>query len=101
MEYVRICTYVYLSVSWQYSNSTVAVGKYVCTARFFVMGPRPHLSLYSREHIKALLQGGASTAEIVDTLKQEGIVTCRQIVWRFQCHFEKHGIVAPLPKLGR
>ena len=67
MEYVR--TYIYLSVSWQYSNSTVAVGKYVCTARFFVMGPRPRLSLYSRERIKALLQGGASTAEIVDTLQ--------------------------------
>ena len=65
------------------------------------MARRPRLSMYSRERIKVLLQGGASISEIVNCLKSEGIITCRQTVWRFQCHLRTHGFTSPLPKSGR
>ena len=65
------------------------------------MAPRPHLSMYSRERIKVLLSDGLSIQEIVRVLESEGIVTCRQTVWRIQCHLQKHGSIAPLPKSGR
>ena len=65
------------------------------------MARRPRLSMYSRERIKVLLQGGASISEIVNRLKSEGIITCRQTVWRFQCHLRTHGFTSPLPKSGR
>ena len=60
--------------------------------------PMTRLSMYSRERIRGLLRGGASVADIVDTLKSEGIVTCRQIVWRFKQHLDEH--IEPLPKSG-
>ena len=65
-----------------------------------VMGPRPRLSLYSRQRIKILLRDGATIAEIV-ALKNEGILTCRQTVWRMKCHLETHNSIEPLPKSGR
>ena len=65
------------------------------------MGPRPRLSLYSRQRIKILLRDGATIAEIVDALKNEGILTCRQTVWRMKCHLEAHNSIEPLPKSGR
>ena len=61
----------------------------------------PRLSLYSRERIKVLLRDGASIAEIVDALKKEDIITCRQTVWRLQRHLDAHGSITPLPKSGR
>ena len=65
------------------------------------MPPRPRLSTYSRQRIKVLLENGASTSDIVSTLRREGVVTCRQTVWRFQCHMQRHQCIAPLPKSGR
>ena len=61
----------------------------------------PRLSMYSRERIKVLLHDGASIAEIVDALKKEDIITCRQTVWRLQRHLDAHGSITPLPKSGR
>ena len=58
------------------------------------------LSPYSRQQIKVLLSNGESIADIVKLLEKEGIVTCRQTVWRFQRHLEEHGSTAPLPKSG-
>ena len=65
------------------------------------MPPRPRLSTYSRQRIKVLLENGASTSDIVSALRREGVVTCRQTVWRFQCHMQRHQCIAPLPKSGR
>ena len=39
--------------------------------------------------------------EIVRVLESEGIVACRQTVWRIQCHLQKHDSIAPLPRSGR
>lgn len=62
---------------------------------------RPRLTTYARQRIHALRKTGATTAEIVATLKSEGIVTCRQTVWRFQQHVDEHTTIEPLPKSGR
>jgi transposase len=48
-----------------------------------------------------MIRGGASVAQVVRTLKVEGIITCRQTVWRLQRHIVEHGTVDPLPKSGR
>ena len=65
------------------------------------MAPRPKLSAYTRQRIKVLLSNGESITEIVKLFEKEGIITCRQTVWRFQRHLEEHGSTAPLPKSGR
>ena len=65
------------------------------------MRPRPRLSMYARERIRQLTREGASVAQVVETLKRERIVTCRQTVWRMQRHIAEYGIVEPLPKSGR
>ena len=62
---------------------------------------RPRLSLYARERIRQLLSGGRSYSEIVQILKSEGIVTCRQTVWRLEKHINAHDTIIPLPKPGR
>ena len=66
-----------------------------------VTRPRSHLSLYARERIRQLTCGTGSTSDIVEALKTEGLLTCRQIVWRIQRHIEIYGTIQPLPKLGR
>ena len=65
------------------------------------LSSRPRLSLYTRERIRLLTEGGATVAEITEVLKQEGIVTCRQTVWRIQQHIRNHGTIKPLQKSGR
>ena len=62
---------------------------------------RPRLSTYARQRIRQLLSEGLTCSEIVATLKQEGIYTCRQTVWRLENHIESYGMIAPLPKSGR
>ena len=54
---------------------------------------RPRLSLHARERIRQLTDGiGCSTVtDIVEALKSEAIITCRQTVWQIQCHIERHG----------
>ena len=56
---------------------------------------------YAREKIRQLLSGGRSCSEIVQILKSEGIVTCRQTVWRLEKHINAHDTIIPLPKPGR
>jgi transposase len=48
-----------------------------------------------------LLAEGYTCSEVVTTLKQEGIHTCRQTVWRLGGHIKVHGTITPLPKSGR
>lgn len=67
----------------------------------FQMPPKPRLSLIADNVLKVLLESGASTTDIVKILHQEGVVTCRQTVWRFKCHLENHHQIEPLPKCGR
>ena len=57
---------------------------------------RPCLSLYARERIRKLTDGTSTVTDIV-----EGIITCRQTVWRIQRHIERHETIKPLPKSGR
>ena len=40
-------------------------------------------------------------AIVMDALKEEGIDTCRQTVWRLERHISTHGKLMPLPKSGR
>ena len=80
MQYMHVHTYMYFS---------------------FQMGPRPRLSMYSRKRIQVLLQSGATIPDITDILKMEGIVTCRQTVWRMKRHIDLHRTLKPLPKSGR
>ena len=61
----------------------------------------PYLSMYARERIRQLLSGGSSCKEVVASLKEEGIDTCRQTVWRLERHMKAHGTIKPLPKSGR
>ena len=35
------------------------------------------------------------------TLSKEGIITCRQTVWRLERHINTYGTIVPLPKCGR
>ena len=65
------------------------------------MDLRPRLSMYARERIRQLSSDGTSVAQMVEVLKEEGIATCRQTVWRLQRHIEEYGTVAPLHKSGR
>ena len=60
-----------------------------------------HLSLYARERMRTLLSSGASINNVLKELAKEGIKPCRQTVWRFKCHYQKYGSIAPLPKSGR
>ena len=62
---------------------------------------RPRLSMYARERIWQLLAEGYTCSEVVTALKQEGIHTCRQTVWRLDGHIKGYGTIAPLPKSGR
>ena len=62
---------------------------------------RPRLSLYARERIRKLTDGTSTVTDIVEALKSEGIITCRQTVWRIQRHIERHETIQPLPKSGR
>lgn len=79
-------------------SSVLCSGTYICmivnASLWWIRCPS--LSVYSRERIKVFLQHRASIAEIVDTLKCEGTVTCRQ---RFQHHLNMPSILLP-PKLG-
>ena len=72
----------------------------VRTSQQWVHAP-PRLSMYAKERIQWLLEGGVTIADIVVTLKSEGIVTCRQTVWRFKQHLDEHNSIEPLPKSGR
>ena len=58
---------------------------------------RPRLSMYARERIRQLLSEGSTCVEVVTALRQEGIDTCRQTVWRLERHITVHGTVQPLP----
>ena len=62
---------------------------------------RPQLSLYARERIQNLLDQGLSCADVVTTVKLEGISTCCQTVWRLKQHTQERGTIRPLPKSGR
>ena len=62
---------------------------------------RPRLSTYARQRTRELLSEGLSCSEIVTALKQEGITTCRQTVWRLEKHIEVYGTISPLSKSGR
>ena len=64
------------------------------------MGSRPRLSMYARQHIRQLTNEDTSASKIVEALRQEGITTCRQTVWRIQRHIEDHSTVEPLHKSG-
>ena len=37
----------------------------------------------------------------MDALQAEGITPCRQTVWRFWCHYQRHGSILPLQSGGR
>ena len=39
--------------------------------------------------------------EVVTALRQEGIDTCHQTVWRLERHIRAHRTINPLPKSGR
>ena len=39
--------------------------------------------------------------EVVTALRQEGIDTCHQTVWRLERHIRAHSTINPLPKSGR
>jgi len=60
-----------------------------------------YFSLYARERIKILALNGATVSEILQALDKDGVVTCRQTVWRIIQHFKSHGHIQPLPKSGR
>ena len=62
---------------------------------------RPRLSMNARERTRQLLSGGSTCSEVVIALRQEGIDTCRQTVWRLERHIRAHGTINPLPKSGR
>ena len=62
---------------------------------------RPHLSMYARERIRQLLSGGSTCAEVVTALRQDGINTCRQTLWRLERHINAHETLKSLPKSGR
>ena len=62
---------------------------------------RPRLSMYARERARQLMSGGSTCVEVVTALRQEGIYTCRQTVWRLQRHLDTYGTIQPLPKPGR
>ena len=64
------------------------------------MAITPRLSMYAREHIRQMICGDASVVQVVEALKAEGIITCRQTVWRLQQHIVEHSTVDPLPKSG-
>ena len=64
-------------------------------------GPRPRVSMYARERILKLTRKGATVVQVVEALRREGVITCRQTVWRIQRHIEEYGTVKPLPKSGR
>jgi len=65
------------------------------------MTRRRILSSYARERIKILASKGASVSEILIALDKDGVVTCRQTVWRIIQHINTHGSIHPLPKSGR
>jgi transposase len=57
--------------------------------------------MYARQRIRQLTNEDTSAAKIIEALRQEGITTCRQTVWRIQRHIEDHSTVEPLHKSGR
>ena len=57
--------------------------------------------MYARERIRVLLDLGNSISKITETLRLEGIVTCRQTVWRLKRHIDTYGNINPLQKSGR
>ena len=62
---------------------------------------KPHLSMYGRERIKHMLDGGATTREVVENREKENISVCRQTVWRLQHHVNTYDTIDKLPKSGR
>ena len=65
------------------------------------MTRRSTLSSYARERIKVLASKGTSVSEILIALNKDGVVTCRQTVWRIIQHLKSRGNIQPLPKSGR
>ena len=59
------------------------------------------LSLCARQHARELMAQGASVKETTECLHKEGIFPCRQTVWRFKRHYDKHGSIEPLRSSGR
>lgn len=93
--YVHTYTFVYIHV---------CIRTYVVCRDFaftMTMTSRPRLSMYARERIRQLTREGATVTQVVKTLKREGVITCRQTVWRIQRHIEEYGSIEPLPKSGR
>ena len=62
---------------------------------------KPHLSMYGQERVKHMLDGVATTREVVENLQKENISVCHHRVWRLQHHLDAHGTVEKLPKSGR
>ena len=61
----------------------------------------PRLSLFARQRASYLLSEGNTAARVVTLLRNEGISTTRQTVWRFEKHVRLHGYIEPLQKSGR
>jgi len=59
------------------------------------------LPMYGRERIRQLSRRSATVSEIVKALRQEGILTCHQTVWRMLQHIERHGTIQALDKCRR
>ena len=65
------------------------------------MSRRPYLPTKLREEIIHQAQAGHSMQQILKSLQQQGRITSRQTVLRLVKHFETHGDVFPLAKVGR
>lgn len=86
--YVHVCMYVCIHTY------------VVCRDFAFTMTTtsRPCLSMYARERIRQLTHEGATVTQVVKTLKREGVITCRQTVWRIKRRIKESGSIEPLPK---
>ena len=69
--------------------------------RTYVRTMLRRLSLYARQRARELMAQGASVKETMECLHKEGIFPCRQTVWRFKRHYDKHGSIEPLRSSGR
>ena len=56
-----------------------------------------HLSMYSRERVKQMIDNGASTREVMESLQKENISIRRQTGWCLEC---THRTIEKLPKSG-
>ena len=83
-----------------YRRSALFTRRHV-SAELGEMPQRPCLSMFARQRAKHLLSEGSTCARVVCLLREEGVFTTHQTVWRLERHIRAHNRIEPLPKSGR